>query len=181
VNKSIRTLLSVCLTLLVLNVSSAYADNVVLTLSGKIANTNRGPTDAFNDALFSGLSVKFNSAYELTLDDLKMLPQAKLKTQYPNWPSAVEVSGPTLKDLLTLVGANGRTIIVRSIDGYAPEFELSNIDTSKFILAIKANSKFLGIGGRGPVWLVFPPNIYEGQSEDDGGLTWAAFHIEVKQ
>ena len=73
------------------------------------------------------------------------------------------------------------TVTVRAIDGYAPEFKLSDIDSSKFILAIKANGKFLGMGGRGPVWLVFSPHTYQGQPEDDGGLTWAVIHIEVWQ
>ena len=180
-NKSIRTFLSAAFALLVLNGGLVLADGVVLTLSGSIAKTNRGPTNAFNDVLFSKLEVEFASAYELKLGDLKKLPQAELKTKYPSWPSEIVVSGPTLKDVLSHVGADGSTVIVRAVDGYAPEFKLSDIDSSKFILAIKANGKFLGMGGRGPVWLVFPPAIYEDQPEDDGGLTWAAIHIEVKQ
>jgi len=178
--KSIHALLTAFFAFLVLNGEVALADGVVLTVSGNIAKINRGPIDAFNDALFSNLEVEFASAYELKLDDLKKLPQAELKTKYPNWPSEVAVSGPTLKDVLSHVGAFGSTVTVRAVDGYAPEFKLSDIDPSKFILAIRANGKFLGMGGRGPVWLVFPPEIYKDQPEDDGGLTWAAIHIEIK-
>ncbi len=160
--------------------SAALADGAVLTVSGQIEKTNRGPSDSFSDALFKALDVQFAKAYEFSLADLVALPQKTLKTTYPNWPREAVVVGPTLSDVLSHVGATGKTVSVRAVDGYAPEFVLSDIDANSFILAIKANGKTLGVGGRGPVWLVFPPGSYDGQSENDSGLTWAAFHIEVK-
>ena len=90
------------------------------------------------------------------------------------------MSGPTLKDVLAKVGAHGSTVTVRSVDGYAPVFDLLDIDANMLILATSANGKLLGIGGRGPIWLVFPPNIYEGQPEDDRGLAWAILRVLQK-
>jgi hypothetical protein len=176
---SLRTFF-VSLVFVISSVGMVLADGVVLTVSGEITKTNRGPLDAFTDILFSSLGVEFPSAYELTLDDLQNLPQAKLTTKYANWGSEVEVSGPTLKDVLAKVGAHGSTVTVRSVDGYAPVFDLLDIDANMLILATSANGKLLGIGGRGPIWLVFPPNIYEGQPEDDRGLAWAIINIEVE-
>lgn len=175
-----RTILNLLIGLLMFFAVPAWADPALLTVSGKITETNRGPINEFADALFAKLEVQFEAAYEFTSDDLKALPQATITAGYPNWPSKVTVKGPTLKDILAKVGAAGSVVSVRAVDGYAPEFNLSEIDVDKFILAIEADDKPLGMGGRGPLWLVFPQNSYEGQPEDDGGLTWAAIHIEVK-
>lgn len=176
----IRALLNLLVWMGIFFAAPAWAEPVVLTVSGEITETNRGPINEFDDVLFSKLEVSFDSAYEFTSGDLKALPQVTITARYPNWPSEVTVTGPTLQSILAKVGATGGTVSVRAVDGYAPEFNLSEIDTSQFILAIKANDKPLGIGGRGPLWLVFPQDSYKGQPEDDNGLTWAAIHIEVK-
>lgn len=164
---------------LALAAGTAFADGPVLTVSGQISKTNRGAVDSFSDVLFSKLDVQFDSAYEFSLDDLHALPQKTLKTAYPDWPGEVEVSGPTLGDVLSHVGATGKVVSVRAVDGYAPEFTLADINADTFILATRANGKTLGMGGRGPIWLVFAPGSYEDQSETDSGLTWAAIHLEV--
>ena len=102
--------------------SAALADGAVLTVSGQIEKTNRGPSDSFSDALFKALDVQFAKAYEFSLADLVALPQKTLKTAYPNWPGEAVVVGPTLSDVLSHVGATGKTVGVRAVDGYAPEF-----------------------------------------------------------
>jgi hypothetical protein len=161
-------------------VTKASAEPAILTVTGGIGKTNRGPFDAFGDALFAKLEVQFERAYALTYADLKALPQVALTVKYDNWPSEVEVSGPLLSDVLDLTGAEGATVIVRAVDGYAPEFDREDIDGGQFVLAIDWAGKPLSVGGRGPVWLVFPPDSMEDQPETDDGLTWAAFHVEVR-
>jgi len=165
---------------LVVTLSPAMSDGAVLTVTGAIERTNRAPSDPFTDVLFARLEVSFGKAYAFTREELASLPQAELSVVYPDWPGPVTVRGPLLSDVLKHVGARGQKLWVRAVDGYAPEFSLADIEAGRFVLAIEAGGTPLGIGGRGPVWLVFPPASYEGQPEDDGGLTWAAFHIAVE-
>lgn len=175
----IRSALTVLLFVMFSSIT-AWAEPALLTVSGAITQTNRGESNDFSDALLAKLEVAFDAAYEFTSDDLNAMPQTTITVRYPSWPSQITLTGPTLKEILDKVGAQGQKVIIRAVDGYAPEFNLSQIDTSTFVLATIAEDKSLGVGGRGPVWLVFPPNSYQGQPDDDSGLTWAAIHIEVK-
>ena len=159
---------------------SARAELTLVTVTGRITKTNRPPYNAFDDALFKVQDLSFEKAYALSRSMLASLPQQTVTTRYPGWPADATVSGPYLSAVLSAAGAKGETVVVRAVDGYAPEFSMAEISAAKFVLAIEANGKPLGIGGRGPTWLVTPPRSYEGQPEDDSPLAWAVFHIEVR-
>lgn len=178
-----RVALAVLVTLLALLPLSAPAQAagpVVVTVTGAIDKTNRGPFDPFSDVLFGALQETFEQAYALTLDDLAALPQKTVEVGYPNWPGSVTVSGPTLASLLDLVGATGGEVLVQAVDGYAPSFKVSEVRAGTFVLATAQSGEPLALGGRGPVWLVFPAGSYEGQTaDDDSGLAWAVFHIKI--
>lgn len=176
---SVRTLAFCLIALFV--APAAHADQPILTVTGDIGKSNRGAFDPFADALFGKFELTFDKAYVLTYDDLKALPQTTLSVRYANWPAEVDASGPLLKDVLALIEARGDTVIVRAVDGYAPEFSRQDVDNGQFVLALDADGKPLAIGGRGPVWLVYPPGSIDDQPETDDGLTWAAFHVEIRK
>jgi hypothetical protein len=157
----------------------ARADGAFLTVTGNVAETNQSAFDPFSDGLFNGLQIEFDKAYAFSREDLLKLPQQTLRAKYPNWPVELEFRGPNLKAVLAAATADGDMVVVRAVDGYAPEFKMTDIQTGKFVLALEVDDRPLDIGGRGPVWLVFPQNSFEDQPEDDGGLAWAVFHIEV--
>jgi hypothetical protein len=151
----------------------------LLTVTGAVGRTNRPAMDPFADALFQALGVEFDQAFEFSRADLTGMPQVEVTAEYPGWPGAVTVSGPRLLDVLTKAGSRGSRIAVMAVDGYAPEFALEDV-TRDFVLALEANGRPLNLGGRGPVWLVFPPDSYDGQdAASDAGLAWAVFHIRV--
>lgn len=159
---------------------AADQEPTVVTITGAIGNTNRGPFDAFRDALFGVLDSRFDRAHALTLADLRALPQTEIDLRYPNWPATVTFRGPLLQDVLALAGPTGNAVAVQAVDGYAPEFTLEEVRAGRFVLALEADGEPLAIGGHGPAWLVFPQGSYDGQStEDDSGLAWAVFHIRV--
>jgi hypothetical protein len=160
--------------------SKARADGTAVTVTGNVTAANRPAFDPFADALFNTQQIKFDKARAFSREELLKLPQHTLKVKYPNWPAEVEVKGPSLRDVLAAAGASGQTVTIRAVDGYAPEFKMSDVETDRFVLALEADHAPLAIGGRGPTWLVFPPKSYEGQPEDDGGLAWAVFDIEVR-
>jgi hypothetical protein len=156
------------------------AGPVVITVTGEIETTNRGPYDPFADVLFGVLEEPFERAYGFTLDDLAALPQQTVELSYPNWPAPVTVSGPTLAAVLDRVGAKGDRVLVQAVDGYAPGFKIAEVKAGSFVLATSLAGTPLPLGGRGPVWLVFPAGSYAGQTaEDDSGLAWAVFHLKI--
>lgn len=155
------------------------ADPVILTVTGNIANANRGPVDEFDDAVFSHLDVKFDKGFTFTRAELLALPQRTQTAKYDNWPREVTATGPSLMDVLKAAGAEGKTILVQAADGYAPELTAADVAGDKLILALTADGKPLSMGGRGPIWL-FGPNGAIADMQDDGGLVFEVIHISVQ-
>lgn len=155
------------------------AEPVVLTVTGNVAKPNRGPVDPFEDAVFAHLDVKFDKGFTFTLADLKALPQKTVKVRYPEWPREIEAAGPSIADVLKAAGAEGKKILVQAIDGYAPEFTGEDIARDKMILALSAEGKALGLGGRGPLWLLGPMDSFAGQ-EGEEGFAFAVVRINVQ-
>lgn len=161
----------------------AYAQSttepVILTVTGNVANPNRGPSDPFDDGLFHNMKVTFDKAFTFTLADLHALPQQTVKVQYKQWPREVEATGPSFADVVKAAGAEGSKIRVQAIDGYAHEFTAEDVARDKMVLALAADGKALGLGGRGPLWLVGPSDSFAGQKGEEG-FVYSIIHIDVK-
>lgn len=168
-------------------VTGAHAQGEpILTVTGAIEKTNRPAFDPGRDLFFGYHGIAFDNAYQFSRSDLLALPVQRLQVTYDVWiEPTVTFEGPRLLDVLDTVGATGDIITVTSLDGYAVHFDRSLL-TDDFILAVgddctDSGCTPLGIGGRGPVWLVFPPGAYPDYTgETDDGLAWAVFHISVE-
>lgn len=157
------------------------AGPTILTVTGSVEHSNRGPSDGFSDAFFAFHDIEFDRAFAFDRAQLGALGIQSLHVSYPGWPEdGVVVAGPRLAAVLDHVGATGETVTVRALDGYAVTFDRETIADTPAILAIDANGDPLGIGGRGPVWLVLPSSSYAGQPKDDAPLVWSAFHIAIE-
>ena len=154
---------------------------VLLTIAGKISKPNRGPADEFMDVFFGSQDVEFENARQFDFKTLKELGFKKLTVGYEDWPKKFEFEGPLLRDVLAAAGANGETIVVKAIDGYAPEIPLNELETYPVILALKVDGKFLGLGDRGPAWVIYPRDDFpELSDQDDSKFVWSTYYIEVK-
>lgn len=158
------------------------AGPVILTVHGKIANTNRGPLDAFNDAFFKSSGAEFNRAAAFDRAMLQKLGMHSVTVQYSTWPKAYRLEGPLLRDVLKAVGATGKTATVYALDGYGAKIPLSDLAAYPVVLALKADGQWLGIGGRGPAWVVYPPrDKYPALKDaDDSKWVWSAIRIDVE-
>lgn len=162
--------------------SAAEDGAVVVTVTGKLGKTNRGGSDAFRDAFFAFHEISFDKAYAFDRAALAALGMQELTLRYPSWPETpITLRGPLLGAVLDKVEAQGRSLRVQALDGYAVELDIETLRQGRFILAIEADGRPLSIGGRGPAWLAFPPGGYPGESEDsDAKLVWSVFHIAVE-
>ena len=168
-----------------LSASPVLADELsgpaMVTVSGKISNPNREALDAFHDIYFNIQDVEFSAATEFDLASLQALGMRSVSASYEDWPGKIDFEGPLLSDVLKQAGATGSIFSVKALDGYTVDVSREEIEKYPVVLAIKANGKFLGIGGRGPAWLIFPRDDYEDLAkEDDSKFVWAVYHIEVK-
>lgn len=154
---------------------------VVLTVTGKIAQTNRGPFDPERDALFKNTKTEFQRAASF---DLAMLERLGLRAVRADWPKGGAVSrfeGPLLRDVLKAVGAEGATLRVAALDGYSQEIAVRDVEAHPVILALKRDGGWLDLGGFGPAWIVFPRlNAPALKDQGDEPWVWGVIHIAVE-
>lgn len=154
---------------------------VVLTVAGNVTHPNRGPVDPFVDAFFNNAAITFDKAATFSVKDLEAIGMKTLTVRYPDWPKGFTFEGPLLKDVLAKAGASGTTVRVQALDGYSAEIPMADVQRYPVVLAIKRDGQYLGIGDRGPAWVVFPRDDYpELQSQDDARWVWAAYYIHVE-
>ena len=157
------------------------AGPVVLTIHGNIANSNRGPVDPFLDAFFQFGNVKFDRAAAFDRAMLEKLGMHKLRAKYETWPVWLDFEGPLLRDVVKAAGAKGQGIRVFAIDNYGAEIPLADTEKYDIVLALKANGRWLGLGDRGPTWVVYPRDQHpELKAQDDAKWVWSAIRIEVE-
>ena len=76
----------------------------------------------------------------------------------------------------------GRGLRAVAPDGYAVDIPPADLETFPVILAVKRDGKYLGIGGRGPIWVVYPREDFPElqRAKDDDALIWSVFVILVE-
>ncbi len=155
---------------------------VLLTVAGAIENANRGPVDPFTDGFLAFHEIAFERAVEFDLAGLEALGMHEARARYPNWPGLSTFEGPLLADVLAAAGAAGSSLRAVALDGYASEIPLADLQKYPVLLALKRDGRYLGIGGRGPAWIVYPREDYPAlqAAPDDAGLPWAGFVLIVE-
>lgn len=152
----------------------------VVTVTGDITKTNRGPYDEARDVFFKYLEIDFTKAAAFDAAMLASLEQHEVKTDFPMGGEVRRFTGPLLADVLTAVGATGTIATITAIDGYAAELSIAEIKTFGVILALAEDGKPFGIGDYGPAWVIFPrlenPAL---KGRNDDGWVWAVVAISV--
>ena len=154
---------------------------VILTVTGNIAQTNRGPFDEAQDLFFKNQQVKFQRAAAFDMAMLEALAQRTVETDYPQGGPLHKFQGPLLRDVLKAVGANGRAIKVLAIDGYNQEIELREIEQFPIILAVRQDGAYQPLGGFGPTRVIFPRRDVPALADrNDDKWVWGVVHIAVE-
>lgn len=173
--------LAAFLAVAVAGLPAAAAGPVLVTVTGDISEPNRGPVDPDYDKLFVFNEVKFDKAHEFDLDTLEKLPQATVHADFPKGGAATAFTGPLLSDVLAAAGADGHTVTVQAMDGYAVEVPLADMVAKGAVLALARDGKPLGIGNFGPTQIVFPrADRPELADMPDDWWIWQIYHIDVQ-
>ena len=175
----------VAFVLLTVAAGTSFAQSVVasdlLTVAGKVRTTNRDPYEPFRDAFFKHHDRSFQKAFSFDLSALQKLPQHEVHAHVQGWPRAVRGKGPLLRDVLKVAGASsGAKLTVMALDGYAVEFEPTDLAAHDWVLAIEADGEPLGIGGRGPTWLMYDTGGKTLEPDREAKWVWSAFLIIVE-
>jgi len=110
----------------------------VVTFKGLITQKNRGDTAVLDAAM---------------LDKLKTYT---VKTVTPWYTGAQTFDGPSLADVLKLVGATGKTLKIIALNDYAIDVPLEDAALYSPILARRIGGVALTPRDKGPLFLVYP-------------------------
>jgi hypothetical protein len=111
---------------------------VILDIAGAVATVNSDGTAQFDLAMIDAL------------------PQRETVTATPWYDGPQTFSGPLLRDLLAVVGANGSMLRVIAINDYAVDIPISDAVDFPVILASRHGGEPMSVREKGPLFVVYP-------------------------
>ncbi len=111
---------------------------VVLTIHGRIRETNRGDTAVFDIGM------------------LVRLPQTSFTTQTPWFQQPRKFSGPLLRDVIAAVGGDGQRLRAVAINDYHVDIPIDDIHRFDVVLAILLDDKPMTVRDKGPLFVIYP-------------------------
>ncbi|WP_345539382.1 molybdopterin-dependent oxidoreductase [Variovorax defluvii] len=130
----------------------------LLTISGAIGKSNRGPVDAALDQLMVKHGVKFDKAFVVDAEALGRLPAVRIKPTLEYDARQHALAGPLLTSVLELAGVptSGEVMLaMRAVDGYVVPIKIADARNYKMIVATEIDGRPLALGGLGPQWAVY--------------------------
>ena len=103
----------------------APRDMVLLTVSGMIGNTNRGPLDQKRDSLLASQKAAFKSAFAFDRAMLLAIPQGSVTAQPSEFDKPATFKGPMLREVLGRVEAAKVKVTFVAVDGYTGWLRIS--------------------------------------------------------
>lgn len=122
---------------------------------------------------------------EVQLDEAAVaaLPAHTIRTRTDFTDGVTEFSGPSMTDLIALVGAEdaSEARIVAAND-YSVAIPVSDFTTYGVILAATANGKRLSPRGKGPYWVMYPLDDFSELQDPvyNNRLIWQVTRIELR-
>ena len=138
--------------------SNARTGPGLLTVTGAIARSNRGPLDPVLDQLMVKQGRTFDKAWEFDAAMLARLPAVTIQPTLEYDAKPRKLSGPLVASVLGAAGvaANAAvTLTLRAIDGYAVSVSLSDASRYRMIVATTIDGTPMSLGGLGPLWAVY--------------------------
>lgn len=170
------------------NAAPAARGPVLLTISGNIARSNRGPVDPALDQMMHKQQVKFQRACTFDFAELLRLPTRTIRPTLEYDAKPHTLRGPLLADVLARAGAQGgeqAKVVLRAVDGYAVAMTVKEARAQDFIVATHLDGEPMALGGLGPLWAVYdadrvPEMAAKPLAQRFGACPWALYHIEVQ-
>jgi hypothetical protein len=137
---------------------------VVLTVTGRITNTNAGKSAEFDMAM------------------LEALPGRTAKVTTP-WAEGVNAfQGPLTRAVLEAVGAQGTKLKVTALNDYSADVPAEDFIKFDVILALKKNDAYLPVRNQGPIFVIYPFDTNLGLYNEVyfGRSVWQVKSIEVR-
>ncbi|TFY97664.1 molybdopterin-dependent oxidoreductase [Ramlibacter humi] len=158
---------------------------VLLTVTGAVTKTNRGPLDPVLDQMMAKQKLAFDKAHAFDFAALAALPAVTIRPTLEYDKKQHELRGPLLADVLKAAGATGSKLAMRAVDGYAPEIGVADAQKYRFIVATHLDGQPIPLGGLGPLWAVYDADRFADMAAKPvdqrfAQCPWGLYHIDVK-
>ena len=111
---------------------------VILTVTGLIANHNA------------------TEVAQLDMAMLDKLPQVTVTTTTPWYDESKSFSGPLVRDLIKLLGAQGDMVKATALNDYSITIPLQDFEQYDVILATRLDGNTMSIREKGPIFVIYP-------------------------
>ena len=160
----------------------------LLTVSGAISRSNRGPLDPALDQLMVKHGTQFSKAWEFDAAMLARLPSVTIRPTLEYDAKPHRLSGPLLGTVLAAAGVSAGaavTLTLRALDGYNVAVSLADAQRYRMIVATTLDGMPMSIGGLGPLWAVYDADRLadfkdKPLKERFALCPWGLYFIEVK-
>ena len=160
----------------------------LLTLSGAISRSNRGPLDPALDQLMVKHGTQFSKAWEFDSAMLARLQHVTIQPTLEYDAKPHTLSGPLLGTVLAAAGVSAGaavTLTLRALDGYSVAVSGADAQRYRMIVATRLDGVTMSIGGLGPLWAVYDADRladfkYKPLKERYALCPWGLYFIEVK-
>lgn len=110
----------------------------ILTVSGSLGVANGDGAAAFDRGMLERLGV------------------SSFTTSTPWYERPVAFEGVLVANLLSAVGAKGRTVTAVALNDYATEIPVSDFQRFGVLLALKRDGAYMPVRDKGPIFLIYP-------------------------
>jgi len=160
----------------------------LLTVTGAITRSNRGPLDSALDQLMVKHGARFDKAWVFDAAMLGRLPAVTIQPTLEYDAKVHALSGPRLGAVLEAAGvARGASVMLglRALDGYTVALSLADAERYRMIVATTLDGAALSLGGLGPLWAVYDadrlPDFKDKPLKERFALCpWGLYAIDVK-
>jgi len=110
----------------------------ILTITGRIANTNGQGSATFDRAMIEALGME------------------AVRTATPWYDAPVTFEGVRMDKLMKLVGAEGSTVKALALNDYAIEIPMEDFAKFGVLLALKRDGAYMPVRDKGPLFIIYP-------------------------
>lgn len=114
------------------------ADTPILTVTGKISQTNDGGRAVLDRAMLEALGTD------------------GFVTQTPWYKRPVRFDGVRLSRLMSAVGAQGDRVLALALNDYSSELPIADFAKYGTLLALKRDGQYMPVTDKGPLFIVYP-------------------------
>lgn len=160
----------------------------LLTVSGAIGKSNRGPLDPVRDQMMHKHGIEFVKAYQFDAAALQRLPAVTIKPTLEYDAKQHTLQGPLLSTVLEATGLAGGApaqLGLRAVDGYKVAISLSDALRYRMVVATLIDGQPMALGGFGPQWALYDADTVapfkdKPLKERFALCPWGLYHVDVK-